>query len=311
MRIGIAIVAVVLVGAAGSLGPFGGVLKADAEICIVDPCNVSRLTLPVVAHDDNFTQMNQMSINVGCIEWKVPGLPGDFFTMVGYEVVAAPEDFFYSHAYTVYNAEPFTHTGVLATFDGPGGPYWDNTDILNREGVFNFGPTEPGLHQFNLFNAADAFPIHPGSSSTVLNIPGDCVPVANTPPQSRYVFDPTVPGGWLVMEMTGTGTFTNGTCAPFNTPMEFDLFADGQATSDQADTGDHNEGFRWPGPPVLDGLPPGSDDWFNLYVQNPAEPEAYLLAVAPGLSQAIGRTAWKNCLWDFELLVLGLVSQAE
>lgn len=40
---------------------------------------------------------------------------GHFYTPVGYEVVTAPDNFFYSHAYTMYNTEPFTHTGVLST----------------------------------------------------------------------------------------------------------------------------------------------------------------------------------------------------
>jgi len=42
---------------------------------------------------------------------------GHFFTAVGYEVVTAPDNFFYSHAYTMFNSEPFTHTGALATID--------------------------------------------------------------------------------------------------------------------------------------------------------------------------------------------------
>ena len=41
---------------------------------------------------------------------------GHFFTLIGYEGVAAPSNFFYSHAYTHYFSEPFTHTGVLATY---------------------------------------------------------------------------------------------------------------------------------------------------------------------------------------------------
>ncbi len=40
---------------------------------------------------------------------------GKFFTIIGYEVVTAPDNFFYSHAYTMYNSEPFTHTGALGT----------------------------------------------------------------------------------------------------------------------------------------------------------------------------------------------------
>jgi Putative beta-barrel porin-2, OmpL-like. bbp2 len=40
---------------------------------------------------------------------------GHFFTIVGYEVVPATGNFFYSHAYTMFNSEPFTHTGILLT----------------------------------------------------------------------------------------------------------------------------------------------------------------------------------------------------
>ncbi|MCG8346097.1 MAG: porin, partial [Chlorobiales bacterium] len=43
---------------------------------------------------------------------------GHFYTLVGYEVVTAPDNFFYSHAFTMFNSEPFTHTGVLATYTG-------------------------------------------------------------------------------------------------------------------------------------------------------------------------------------------------
>ncbi|MCL4202368.1 MAG: outer membrane beta-barrel protein [Pirellulaceae bacterium] len=41
---------------------------------------------------------------------------GHFYTLIGYEVVTAPDNFFYSHAWTMNNSEPFTHTGVLATY---------------------------------------------------------------------------------------------------------------------------------------------------------------------------------------------------
>lgn len=40
---------------------------------------------------------------------------GHFYTLVGYEVVTAPDNFFYSHSLTMFNSEPFTHSGVLAT----------------------------------------------------------------------------------------------------------------------------------------------------------------------------------------------------
>lgn len=41
---------------------------------------------------------------------------GHFFTIIGYEVVPAIGNFFYSHAYTFQYGEPFTHTGWLATY---------------------------------------------------------------------------------------------------------------------------------------------------------------------------------------------------
>ena len=43
-------------------------------------------------------------------------IAGRFYTLIGYEVVGAPGNFFYSHSYTMNNSEPFTHTGVLATY---------------------------------------------------------------------------------------------------------------------------------------------------------------------------------------------------
>jgi hypothetical protein len=41
---------------------------------------------------------------------------GHFYTLAGYEVVPATGNFFYSHSFTMVNSEPFTHTGVLATY---------------------------------------------------------------------------------------------------------------------------------------------------------------------------------------------------
>ena len=43
---------------------------------------------------------------------------GHFYTPLGYEVVPATGNFFFSHAMTMYLSEPFTHTGALATYTG-------------------------------------------------------------------------------------------------------------------------------------------------------------------------------------------------
>lgn len=41
---------------------------------------------------------------------------GHFYTPIGYEVVTAPDNFFYTHAYTMQFGEPFTHTGALGNY---------------------------------------------------------------------------------------------------------------------------------------------------------------------------------------------------
>ena len=42
---------------------------------------------------------------------------GHFFTIVGNEVVQSTGNFFYSRQFTFYNAEPFTHSGALTTYN--------------------------------------------------------------------------------------------------------------------------------------------------------------------------------------------------
>jgi hypothetical protein len=41
---------------------------------------------------------------------------GHFYTPIGYETVPAPDNFFYTHAYTMQYGEPFTHTGILGSY---------------------------------------------------------------------------------------------------------------------------------------------------------------------------------------------------
>ena len=51
---------------------------------------------------------------------------GHFYTPTGFETVPAPDNFFYTRAYTLNVGEPFTHTGMLA-----------NYTINNRVSFFN------------------------------------------------------------------------------------------------------------------------------------------------------------------------------
>lgn len=41
---------------------------------------------------------------------------GHFYSPTGYETVPAPDNFFYTHAYTFNNGEPFTHTGLMGNY---------------------------------------------------------------------------------------------------------------------------------------------------------------------------------------------------
>ncbi len=69
------------------------------------------------------------SFNHGAYGWALPQMYGEvamgdlsvkvghFYTIIGYETVTAPDNFFYSHAFTFNFNEPFTHTGVLGTYN--------------------------------------------------------------------------------------------------------------------------------------------------------------------------------------------------
>lgn len=69
---------------------------------------------------------------------------GHFYTTIGYEVVTSPDNFFYSHAYTMLYAEPFTHTGALLSYDvddnwsinGGAVMGWDN--MTSNAGAWSF-----------------------------------------------------------------------------------------------------------------------------------------------------------------------------
>ncbi len=53
----------------------------------------------------------QFYLDIGLNDWTVR--MGHFYTILGYEVVPAPDNFFYSHSYSMMYGEPFTHTGLL------------------------------------------------------------------------------------------------------------------------------------------------------------------------------------------------------
>jgi hypothetical protein len=95
---------------------------------------------------------NQDAFQHGVYGWAIPQLYGEvaygplsvkgghFYTLVGYEVVTAPDNFFYSHAYTMFNSEPFTHTGAVATYEA--------TDAITLYGGWTAG-WDTGFDRYN------------------------------------------------------------------------------------------------------------------------------------------------------------------
>lgn len=106
---------------------------------------------------------------------------GHFYTIIGYEVCTAPDNFFYSHAYTFQYAEPFTHTGALAKWQmtdrfsmtaglhtgGDQFGFEDDKDAVNFLGGVNWTGPEERLNVAFAINAQDN---GPNSDLTVYSI---------------------------------------------------------------------------------------------------------------------------------------------
>ena len=96
------------------------------------------------------------SFNRGVYGWAIPQLYGEvaygdwsikaghFYTLLGYEVVPATGNFFYSHAFTMNFSEAFTHTGAIATYSG-----FENVELY---GGWTLG-WDTGFDQFDAGNS--------------------------------------------------------------------------------------------------------------------------------------------------------------
>jgi hypothetical protein len=115
--------------------------------------------------------MPQLYVETDYNDWKIKW--GHFFSIIGYEVVPAIGNFFYSHSYAMQYGEPFTHTGVLVTkpvgdnlsFSGGLVAGWNTFDAEDRgAGMGGVTYTDPNWGSL-------AFSIISGDDSTV-NEPG-------------------------------------------------------------------------------------------------------------------------------------------
>ncbi|SFM18612.1 porin [Nitrosomonas communis] len=78
----------------------------DLDIC----CNSSRTY--GIAFPQAFAEVYAPVTDNRGVNVKI----GHFYTPIGYETVPAPNNFFYTHAYTMQYGEPFTHTGLLGEY---------------------------------------------------------------------------------------------------------------------------------------------------------------------------------------------------
>lgn len=91
---------------------------------------------------------------------------GHFYTIMGYEAVPAPDNFFYSHAYTMALAEPFTHTGALVD--------WTPCDGLTVYGGWTLGwDTGFSRSQGDTFLGGVSAELLDGVSVTYTTVMGD------------------------------------------------------------------------------------------------------------------------------------------
>jgi hypothetical protein len=92
-----------------------------------------------------------LEVAVGDLSVKV----GHWYTTIGYEVVPTSGQFFYSHAYSHQYAEPFTHTGALATYK-VGEQLTTHAGLHNGWDIFDrFSERLGGIGGFSWMNAEE------------------------------------------------------------------------------------------------------------------------------------------------------------
>ena len=138
---------------------------------------------------------------------------GHFYTLIGYEVVPAIGNFFYTHAYTMQYGEPFTHTGVLGTWN-PNEQLsiiagitngWDNWDVgLPR----NQANPYPGSTSNASFLGAVTFSSSDGSQAlTIANSSGNEASGAQNAGSQEFIGNRTVTSIVYSNELTDKLTY--------------------------------------------------------------------------------------------------------
>jgi len=108
---------------------------------------------------------------------------GHFYTIIGNETVTSPDNFFYTHAYTMQYGEPFTHTGFLAetaltdsiNFRAGAVNGWDNFNSVNDDAWSYIGGAD--------WTSADG-----ATSLTLASVVGNVVNDDSTASVHRWVY---------------------------------------------------------------------------------------------------------------------------
>jgi hypothetical protein len=105
---------------------------------------------------------------------------GHFYTLIGNEVVTAPGNFFYSHAYAMQYGEPFTHTGFLASY-----PVTDHIS-LNAGGVLGWDNFSKDPGNLNFLGRVDWSSDDERTSLAVAIITGEVSNVTGIPENPNH-----------------------------------------------------------------------------------------------------------------------------
>ena len=98
---------------------------------------------------------------------------GHFYTILGYEVIPAVGNFFYTHSYALQYGQPFTHTGMLASRSMNDNWTW-NAGVVSGWNEFDSAGRRQflgGLTYTNPGTGSLAFSIVSGNESA-FNVPG-------------------------------------------------------------------------------------------------------------------------------------------
>ncbi len=174
---------------------------------------------------------------------------GHFYTLIGYEVVPAIGNFFYTHAYTMQYGEPFTHTGVLVNWVpndqlaiiGGVTNGWDNWDNnFSYSTIAN--PNYAGATSNAAFLGAITFSSSDGTQSLILaNSSG------NELAGSDVITGDTFVGNRSVTSIVYTNEFSDKLTYVYQSDLGYQAYAGGNDPNYYQTQGQQNSSAYWYG----------------------------------------------------------------